>query len=407
LTISASDRFGLPTAMDDEVILGLVQLSKAANFKSPTVPFSRYQLISLLGWRDEGKSYKRVEESLKRWLGVTLYYENAWWDKRDNKWVDAHFHLLESVILHHGSRRFRRESGESPRSTFTWNSMVFQSFQAGYLKQIDMEIYRSLKLATTKRMFRFLDKKFHFGKMLRFDLGRFAYEHIGLSRSYDAAQLKRRLVPAIQELEGVGFLEPLDKQKRFSRLHRGCWEVVFRKQLQSKPKKAAHNQLSPLEEKLIERGVNELTAIRLVKDYPADSIQEKIETFDRLVSAGDVRVSKNPAGYLVQSIRDDYVIRDGGKPKVTRQQKIHHRASVANRPETLQKTENFPRIQEYLNRLSPDNVRRLEEEALKTSPRLLADGYRRAKTSGNSLQLEGYRQAILERHLLPLLENPA
>ena len=88
LTISASDKFGLPTALDDEVILGLVQLSKADDFTSRQVKFSRYQLVHLLGWREEGKSYARLEESLKRWLGVTLYYENAWWDKcRRNGWT--------------------------------------------------------------------------------------------------------------------------------------------------------------------------------------------------------------------------------------------------------------------------------------------------------------------------------
>lgn len=50
LTISASDKFGLPTAIDDEVILGLVQLSKAAGFVDRQVRFSRYQLVQLLGW---------------------------------------------------------------------------------------------------------------------------------------------------------------------------------------------------------------------------------------------------------------------------------------------------------------------------------------------------------------------
>ena len=95
LTISASDKYGLPTAMDDEVILGLVQLTKAAGFADRRVRFSRYQLIRLLGWRDEGRSYRRLEQSLKRWLGVTLYYENAWWDKAQKRWVDAHFHLLD------------------------------------------------------------------------------------------------------------------------------------------------------------------------------------------------------------------------------------------------------------------------------------------------------------------------
>ena len=110
LTISASDKFGLPTALDDEVILGLVQLSKADNFANRQVQFSRYQLVHLLGWRDEGKSYTRLEESLKRWLGVTLYYENAWWDKCRKRWVDAHFHLLDNVTLYHRSKRGERSA---------------------------------------------------------------------------------------------------------------------------------------------------------------------------------------------------------------------------------------------------------------------------------------------------------
>ena len=33
LTITASDQYGLPTALDDEVILGLVQLSKLRDFE--------------------------------------------------------------------------------------------------------------------------------------------------------------------------------------------------------------------------------------------------------------------------------------------------------------------------------------------------------------------------------------
>src|ERR1022692_764768 len=68
LSITASDQHGLPTALDDEVILGLVQLSKLRHFSERSVPFTRYQLIQLLGWRDEGKSYERLETSLKRVL---------------------------------------------------------------------------------------------------------------------------------------------------------------------------------------------------------------------------------------------------------------------------------------------------------------------------------------------------
>jgi hypothetical protein len=35
---------------------------------------------------------------------------------------------------------------ELPLSSSTWNERVFQSFDAGYLKQLDMELYRRLRL---------------------------------------------------------------------------------------------------------------------------------------------------------------------------------------------------------------------------------------------------------------------
>ena len=81
------------------------------------------------------------------------------------------------------------KAGDAALSSFTWNEMVFRSFQAGFLKKLDLDFYRSLKLATAKRMYRFLDKRFHFSGRLRFSLPVFACEHLGLSRSYDTAQL--------------------------------------------------------------------------------------------------------------------------------------------------------------------------------------------------------------------------
>src|SRR5436190_5211908 len=80
LTITAPSKHGLPAAMDDEVIVGLIQLTKRRNnFTDPKVSFSRYELIELLGWPQTGPSYRRVEEALHRWVGVVLMYENAWW----------------------------------------------------------------------------------------------------------------------------------------------------------------------------------------------------------------------------------------------------------------------------------------------------------------------------------------
>src|ERR1700722_13514871 len=51
LTIMAPSKHGLPTAGDDEVMVGLIQLTKRRNnYTEPKVSFSRYELIELLGW---------------------------------------------------------------------------------------------------------------------------------------------------------------------------------------------------------------------------------------------------------------------------------------------------------------------------------------------------------------------
>jgi plasmid replication initiation protein len=66
LTITASDKYGLPTAMDDEVILGLIQLTGRGGFSDRRVFFTRYELLKLLNWSDDTRNYKRLEQSLKR-----------------------------------------------------------------------------------------------------------------------------------------------------------------------------------------------------------------------------------------------------------------------------------------------------------------------------------------------------
>ena len=42
-----------------------------------------------------------------------------------------------------------------------------------------------------------------------------------MSRSYAPTELKRRLKPALEELEQLGFLEPLSPEERYSYVKRG------------------------------------------------------------------------------------------------------------------------------------------------------------------------------------------
>jgi Replication initiator protein A len=328
LTITGTHKHGLPTSLDDEVLVGLIQLTKRrSNFTDARVQFSRYELIELLGWPQSGQSYRRIEEALHRWVGVVLMYENAWWDNEARSWVDEQFHVLDNVTLYDRERwRTSVRSGKSnraeksgsksdkpplPLSSFRWNEVIFRSFQSGNLKQLDLEFYLKLRLPTTKRMYRFLDKRFYRRSRLDFDLRTLACEHIGLSRSYAPTELKRRLKPALEEMEALGFLEPLNPDERYSYVKRGCWRIILIRGRRGvataqDPVEPHSQQPTKLLEALKARGVAGKTAQELVDSHPHSRINTKIEVFDWLLRNEDKRVAKNPAGYLVASIRSDY-----------------------------------------------------------------------------------------------------
>ena len=329
LTIMGTAKHGLPTSTDDEILVGLIQLTKRkSNFTNAKVPFSRYELIELLGWPQSGASYRRIEEALHRWVGVVLMYENAWWDNTEKSWVDENFHVLDNVTLYDRERRKRAvkngkiaatkpistrkprkvgtEGDPLPLSSFRWNEVIFESFQSGNLKQLDLEFYLKLRLPTTKRMFRFLDKRFYRRERLDFDLKTLACEHIGMSRSYAPTELKRRLKPAIEELEQLGFLEPLSPEDRYSWVSKGSWRILLIRAQPQPPAETQQPERGLLQELLVARGVSARVAADLVVSHPLHRIRTKIEVFDWLVKNEDKRVGKNPSGFLVASIKADY-----------------------------------------------------------------------------------------------------
>jgi hypothetical protein len=313
--------------------------------------------------------------------------------------------------------RSRGNVRDEPSSYFTWNEVVFESFQAGYLKRFDMDFYRQLELAVAKRIYRFLDKRFHFANELRFDLASFAYEHVGLSRSYDSAQLKRRLSPALRELEQKAFLTPLPAEQRYRRLCRGKWEVVLVRAPKVNRPVSSRRPLSVLEDRLVERGVSVSTAVRLVRDFPAERIQAKIEVFDSMSKQRNSGTLRNPAGFLIQSIRDNYVSQAGLEPSVRRHSAVlrpaetHKPTSNTTRPKAngisgLCYVEQSP-FAEYLARLSSAERNELEEHAISHAHRIPAEGYRRALEMGNDQLAKNYRQVIVERHLRETLPASA
>lgn len=392
LTISASDKFGLPTALDDEVILGLVQLTKLKGFAERRVEFTRYQLIQLLGWREEGKSYQRIDESLKRWLGVSLYYDKAWWDKEEESWVNESFHILDNVTLYDRERYERRRKAggaEAGMSSFVWNEIVFRSFQAGYLKKLDLELYRTFQSAVTKRLYRFTDKHFHKKRRWEFDLHTLCFDKLGMTRTDHTGEMKRRLNVGIKELEEHGVLRKMSDDERFIKQGTGKWTVVIEKaDAWGEPEAESVPQGLALE--LMQRGLSPETAQEFVDQHSADAIAEKIAFHDWLLKRGDKRISKRPAGFLAQSIRKKYPLPEDYLTSLRREGK-HTSTKAANTPsEAKERTEpsdstKRDAVRAFLATLSSSELEGLEVRALAGGSKLHVEAYHRLKPNGGRL----------------------
>ncbi len=306
LVISASDLYGLPTPRDSDVLLVLIDLTKSVSgFSQRTVPFRRRDLLASLGWDDSGKSYQRLEESLQRWASVTLYYNGAWWDKSVKRWRSRTFHVLESLDL-----RGREQAGaqDDSLSTFTWNEVVFASFEAKNLRNLDLSLYFRLTRPASRQAYRFLAKRFWHCSVLEFDLRTLLCEHVGFSRSYDNAQLKRKALPMLAELEQVGFLKPASDAERFSRIARGRWGVVLVKCRETES--ALLPESSPGVQGLLERGVRERAARALALEFGEERVLEKLRLHDWLRGRKDRRMSRSSAGFLVRAIRENFLPED-------------------------------------------------------------------------------------------------
>ena len=414
LTITGSDAYGLPTALDDEVLLGLIQLTKLRGFADRKVPFTRYQLIQTLGWRNETKTYERLEASLNRWTGVTLYYANAWWNKARRCWVDEKFHVLDNVWLcHRTDRRAEVEEAEegTTRSAFVWNEVLFRSFQAGNLKSIDFDFFKELQSAIAKRLYRFLDKRFFRRRQWEFNLKEFAYEHAGLARTYDAAGLKRKLRPGIAELEQRGYLQPKPESDRFRKLCSGEWNVVFEKATEETTSNALDSAATEaLADALTERGVTPTTARATVRRFPLEVITAQLEVFDWLVARQDAKVSRNPPGFLMRAIQDGYgAPRDFVSRAVQTQreqeaaarqreadQRRHERETQAAAQESARQTA----VAQYWQSLSNEGKMRAETEALAR-----ASGLQRSLLKRGGSAATACRTALLDAYAWQRLQT--
>ncbi|QEG35833.1 replication initiator protein A [Bythopirellula goksoeyrii] len=266
-TVTGSDLLGLPTSVDEEVLVGCLKLTKTYGMQLRKVPFTAYEFLEELHWARDGKSYRRLTESLDRWTGTTVLSNDAFWHKGKQKRVKDTFSLLDRWKLQDEEATYEGKQG-----WFIWGDFMWESLQSGNIRNLDFDFWIRLQSPISKRLFRLLDKRFYRRKEVPFPLKQLAFDKVGVSRKMHTGQVKATLSKAHAELEEKGFCK-----SNYVRRGRGDWEVVYTDLRQDQlPHKADHSD--PLAEKLLERGIE--NAAELLTKYSRKRILSALENYD-------------------------------------------------------------------------------------------------------------------------------
>jgi hypothetical protein len=271
------------------------------------VQFSRAALFDLMGWPKSDWAYARLTKGLHRLVGVRLSYQNLWRDNRDKQWRDqGAFAILDSFEFRDSRSVGSSASFVEQHSRFRWGSVLFRSFDSGYLKRIDYGLARNLS-ATARRLYRYLDKHFHPPHKTRFtiDLARLAYQHIGVSPGVELDKIrKRHITPAAEELEEAGYLKK-PAGERFAKVARGVWSATFElAEIKDSPAPAPDAKTRQLLAALGTRGLPAAAALALIASHTPAAVQQAMRAMDEQLRSG-VEI-RSPERWLKAALANGY-----------------------------------------------------------------------------------------------------
>ncbi len=324
--IQGGSEVGLPTHIDEDVYVALMELTQKQGFDKQKIYFSRYDLVKRLGWCPCGKCYARLEQSLLRLANVSFHAQNAFWDNEVNSYVTVAFTLIQGYYIYNetGGRKTERDQ---PNSWFMWSDQLHRSFKSGYLKFLDTNLYFSLQTPIARRLYRYLDRKFGEDDQFIIDLFKLAHEYLGISRSFRyPSEIKRKLAPALNELVEKMYLERWEVRGRTIAFARNPTtrhaaapsdEAMYttldlspediRPVAPSSAPSSEEDQdrVTRLMTMLIERGVAPREARKLVQSNwgALERVERAVQYFDIVAARGTPGI-KNPGGFIVSLVRE-------------------------------------------------------------------------------------------------------
>lgn len=361
-----------------------------------------------------GAAIRRIRSALCSIVTTTVRSSSAFYSKARESYLDRTFHLYDRIDF----AGDKLPDGQVSDAIYVYlGSWYLESINANYLIPLDFPFFRQLKGAVTSRLYELAHHWFYTALRNQKTTIERSYSsicaHFPLKQNSTRWRARQQFRPAYQQLISLGFLarEPewlpmtdrsddwtlvftagpraIDEYHANQR-RRSVREVLTPAEAATLPPSLTEVQRDLLTE-LVKRGITDSVATSLVEHHEPVDIQQHLEMFDSLVSQGDRRVSRNPAGYLRKAIEQRYA-RPGGY--VTRAEREQQAAAQTLAKKAEQQAEaaaarlheeRTAHLEALWAALSRDKQQQLQEQALTQ----LNDFARRAYTR----ELQEGRQA--------------
>ena len=188
-----------PDKMDMLILFYLMLKSQMLDYKTEIEVSRREVLIGCNLPARDNKYYKRVEDSLKRWLNISIHFEGTFYNNK--RYMSIGFHIIDDYKI----------DQQTKKVTVIFNqNWLLKIKESNFFKYINFSYYKSLKRAISRRLFEILCTKFYGGDRWQIHAIKLGAE-LGLSKRavrikegkkevYYASDILVAVKPAINEI---------------------------------------------------------------------------------------------------------------------------------------------------------------------------------------------------------------
>jgi hypothetical protein len=321
-TIFAAAELGLPTTADQDKYFAfqkiIERIRKRDGVITNPVRFSSAAMIDILGKTDGGKNYREIWEWLRRMTLTGIESEGVVYLAGRKKYARDLFHVFQRSV----AVGEVLENGTAAEENYVWLSeWQLENLNNRHTLPIDYDLYKTLQLHIAKALVPLLQIWFYASRKDQQVEKKYSdlCSLLGLQTFKSPSRIKQQIAPSLDELKEKCFLsawellETID-QTDYKLVMQAGTAFVSAADLRSgseEPRRLSNPRHGEIIAALINRGVREDRARRLLLDLPDDQpAMEQIEWGDAEIGRKQ-RTSDpvaNPPGFYVYLLRANFPV---------------------------------------------------------------------------------------------------